>query len=39
MNTYEAGSWGPDAADKLFPAHDSWYNPEGESTRYRAGRK
>lgn len=39
MQTYEAGSWGPDAADKLFPSHDSWYNPEGESTRYRAGRK
>ncbi len=35
MQTYAAGSWGPDAADKLFAGDGHWHNPEGQITRWR----
>jgi glucose-6-phosphate 1-dehydrogenase len=33
LPNYEAGSWGPVAADALIAPHGEWRNPEGESSR------
>jgi glucose-6-phosphate 1-dehydrogenase len=35
MHTYEAGSWGPAAAENLFRDDGHWHNPEGELSRWR----
>ncbi len=35
MHTYEAGSWGPAAAEDLFRGSGHWHNPEGELSRWR----
>jgi glucose-6-phosphate 1-dehydrogenase len=35
MHTYDAGSWGPAAAEGLFRTSGHWHNPEGELSRWR----
>ncbi len=34
MQSYPMGSWGPNAAERLFAGHGHWHNPEGQLTRY-----
>ena len=33
LPNYRAGTWGPDAADRLIAPHGQWRNPEGEVSR------
>ncbi len=35
LPTYPAGSWGPEAADRLIADHGRWRNPEGKVSRSR----
>ena len=37
MHQYPAGSWGPEAAEKLFRGNGHWHNPEGPLTRWKKG--
>lgn len=34
MHPYPMGSWGPNAAERLFAGNGHWHNPEGQLTRY-----